>query len=720
MIEKNTHIQILKSVNELPFNIGKKSLMDFLKGDTNNMIEKHNLMELSYYGNMFKFDKKIIEKIIDFLLDKKMLELIRKNHFKIIKITPNGKTEILICEIDLTKIILKDKITDMSNSNFIIDTKITEIDYKNFEKYRTFLKGYNDEQKKAIISYSKNILCIAGAGCGKTTVLTKRIGFYIEKLQVNPKKILAITFTKKAKEEMKLRLNKMGFFNIYVETFNSLCEKILRKYENEYYKKKITIINFSNKIKILKNILLKLNFKIDYLINEYFTTQQKKQKTNEELFFNFTRDIYSIIDIYKISKNNEIPEFFKDGITDSEKIFLKKIYYIVKEVEIKIKEKNFRDFNDQIIHCIDFIEKVRNEKIKINGKNKYNFLKFGYILIDEYQDLNYSQYKFIQLIYKNSIFAVGDPRQTIFGWRGSENKYLYKFKKEFEDVEIITLKKNYRSCQHIIDLSNKIIENMKLVDLESGLNKKNDKSIFLFKKKNENEENEFVYNLILSKKPEETIFVLSRTNRKLEKLSQYLLKKKIRHLVKTENDMGETGEIFKIVLATIHSIKGQESDTTIIIDCNSTSFPNKTKDNSVLSLVKQNIDYNKYNEEVRLFYVALTRAKNKLVLTYTNSLTSFITDEILENFGLGKVKKKVSDFNIGNVDSVLKTSLKNWRGKIAGKLYIPAYCVITNRSIDEICLSFPQTLKDLENINGLGPQKIMKYGNEILQIVSGR
>ena len=240
----NSHILILKSFDELKFSLGKKTLIDFLKGNPNPTIDRNNLDELNSFGTLFRLDENQIEDLIDKLIKFKYLEIdLIKGKFKVLSRTNQGRKEIFEKKFKPNQ----NKEIKLDNV-FTKETIITENDKKLFSNFDFFLKGFNDGQKKGIISNSKNILCIAGAGTGKTTVLTKKIEFLTKFSGVKEEEILAITFTKKSKEEMIKRLNENGILNSKIETFNSFCEKILKKKGDKVYGKKVNVLKYSDKI----------------------------------------------------------------------------------------------------------------------------------------------------------------------------------------------------------------------------------------------------------------------------------------------------------------------------------------------------------------------------------------------------------------------------------------------------------------------------------------
>lgn len=494
-------------------------------------------------------------------------------------------------------------------------TEISEEDRIIFNELPDFLEDYNDDQKKAIISDNNQILCIAGAGSGKTTVLAKRIEFLVKYRGVNPQKILAITFTRKAKEEMQKRLMQLGI-NPHVHTFNSFSERVLKLYWNNIYSRPTKIIDYGSKVMMLVSALSSMDLTINQAIEGYYTQFQRTNKPVEQLSNSFLNDCFSVLEYFKL-RNEEIYDFSENAYPEDRQN-ARMMYQICKYINQQMKLAGLRDFTDQILDTINFFE------------SSPNFIpEFEHILIDEYQDINSTQAKLIDLLNSKNLFCVGDPRQSIFGWRGSDIGYILNFQEKYPASEIISLTKNYRSNNNIVDLINKSVKNMGLPDLEPNFEQ--GKQIYLKKFNSEEEEHEFVINnIIASPMPGNEIFVLARTNRQLNQLSEKLKQMQIPHIIKIEGvNLTNSERNDCLILATIHAIKGLEAQKVFVIGCNEQNFPCRASDHPVIDIIKTN-DYDREEEERRLFYVAISRAKNKLYLTYTGKKpTSFITDEML-------------------------------------------------------------------------------------------
>ncbi|MBL7051831.1 MAG: exodeoxyribonuclease V subunit gamma [Nanoarchaeota archaeon] len=608
-------ICVLKALDEIPFSVGKKLLIDVLQGnDENKTVKKSKLNRLISFGVLSYSNEEILE-VIDTLERDGFIVHKNDRYWKVLCLTIRGKEE------------LKNPGFYRKEKKTYEETIFSEEDKLMFNNFDFFLNIFNDEQKKAIVSQKKVILCIAGAGTGKTTVLTKRIEFLLKFRDVDPKKVLAITFTRKARIEMQDRLSALGYSNVNVETFNSFSEKILRKYNNLIYGKEVRMMTYSDKIKILNAALESLSLSPRGAIEAYFKTQQLRSKSDEELYRIFLNDCYFIVDYFK-SKGREMYDFSVDA---KDVMSAKMMYGICKFIDEKMRSIGFRNHMDQIVDTIDFFE-----------KHKDKIPEFDYVLVDEYQDVNDLQIKFIDLVCRDHLFCVGDPRQAIFGWRGSNISYIMDFKEKYPEAEIINLRNNYRSSKGIVDLSNETIRVMNLPDLESAVEREN--KIKLLNFKSDDVEFEFVIQSILAASvPKEEIFVLARTNKQLKDLSYLMLQRGIPHILKGD-DMKKVIDASKgeVTLATVHAIKGLEANIVFVVGCTSMNFPCKATEHPVVDMIKVD-EYDKEDEERRLFYVALSRAKEALYLSYSGKRhSSYITSNMKKMLGFKEPKAEKS------------------------------------------------------------------------------
>jgi superfamily I DNA/RNA helicase len=542
------------------------------------------------------YEKTEIRALINFLIDEGYLVHTKtKGFFQVIMLTEQG-SKLLANPIDLN---IK-KNPQPKQLNYELDYTITEQEKVVFNELQGLLKRFNELQKKTIISHRNHILCIAGPGSGKTTVLTERTRFLINYQSINPKDILVITFTRKAREELEQRLN---IRTINIHTFNSFAERELRMLSDQVYGRQIKVISNKERYEILMYALKKLGYGLDKIFETYFSKAKQLSRTKEQLLFLFIYDIYNIIEIAKTQKIDLNEHKEKD----------QKLKLIVEIIEIITKEmqrRALRDYADQMLDYVGFIK-----------KNPSYIPKFKHILVDEYQDVNDIQIELLRLLNPENLFAVGDPRQSIYGWRGSRIEYILEFKRFYPNAEIIPLLLNYRSKENIVKIFNEGIKSLGLPDLEAAIKSPGNAEILAF----QSIDDEFSY--VLSKLKENTkkTFILARTNKQIDELSLFL-KGKVSFDVADDHRSSNRN----ILLSTVHSIKGMEAERVIIIGSNSQNFPIKTPENSVIELLKPN--YNQFEEEIRLFYVALSRAKDELIITYTGKKTNFITTNMLQLF----------------------------------------------------------------------------------------
>ena len=603
------YVKILKAILELPFQVGRNLLYDFLSGNySNKSITKNRLDELNNFDTLY-WNKDRFNREVDRLIANGMIDSVTSSYNKFIKVlelTLKGRNEIIIPTLSDKK---------LSNKIDFEETEITDEDKKRFENFEDFLNGFNEEQKKGIVSEAKNILCVAGAGSGKTTVLTKRIEFLVKKKGISPSKILAITFTRKAREEMQKRLMELEINNVNVHTFNSFCENVLRQNENKIYGRKMRVLSYSDKILAINIAFGFLGLTTEEVIDRYFKSNQKKFKTQNQLFNSFVNDCFSVMDYFKLK--NENPNFGKN-VDAEDKQNAEMILKIIKILGEHMKTQGFRDYIDQVIDAIDFLK-----------NNKEEIPQFEHILIDEYQDINSTQIGLIDLLNGKNLFAVGDPRQSIFGWRGSDINYVLDFDKKYPDAETIHLIRNYRSSKKIVDFMNHSIREFGLPDLVHDNEESSSVKIIDFE--TEEAERKFVIDNVLNSEIDRNeIFVLARTNRQLMELSREMKLLQIPHVVKTDEVRNFTevknGEV---TLATVHAIKGLEAKHVFLIGANEQNFPCKASDHPAIEMLKQE-EYDREEEERRLFYVAISRAKNILYVTYSGKKpTYFITNEMM-------------------------------------------------------------------------------------------
>ena len=296
-----------------------------------------------------------------------------------------------------------------------------------------YLNSLNKAQREAVFYLSGPLLIVAGAGSGKTKVLTSRIVHIIREKKAYPNQILSVTFTNKAAKEMQNRvsyiLKKEAIGLSWLGTFHSISAKLLRKHAQAVnLHSNFSIIDQNDQVRLIKNICKAENIDIKKISPKYILT---------------------IIDKWK-NKG-----WYPDQVIIKKKDLLEKGFLsIYKIYQQKLIDLNACDFSDLILHCVKIFEKYP-DIIELYSKN------FKYILVDEYQDTNFIQSKWLNYLAKHNknICCVGDDDQSIYSWRGAEIKNFLDFDKIYENTKIIRLEKNYRSTQNILSVASQLIKN---------------------------------------------------------------------------------------------------------------------------------------------------------------------------------------------------------------------------------------------------------------------
>ena len=296
-----------------------------------------------------------------------------------------------------------------------------------------YLNNLNNAQKEAVLYLDGPLLIVAGAGSGKTKVLTSRIAHIINEKKAFPNQILSVTFTNKAAKEMQNRvssiLNSEAIGLSWLGTFHSICAKLLRKHAPAAgLTSNFTIIDTDDQVRLIKNICKAENIDIKQLAPKF---------------------ILSIIDRWK-NKG-----FYPDEVViNKNDIFERTILPLYKIYQQKLLDLNACDFGDLILHVVKILEK--NQDIRNIYSNN-----FKYILVDEYQDTNYIQSRWLNLLsekHKN-LCCVGDDDQSIYSWRGAEIKNFLEFDQVYKNSKVIRLEENYRSSQNILSVASNLIAN---------------------------------------------------------------------------------------------------------------------------------------------------------------------------------------------------------------------------------------------------------------------
>ena len=296
-----------------------------------------------------------------------------------------------------------------------------------------YLENLNKDQKKAVLHIDGPLLIVAGAGSGKTKVLTTRIAHIIKQKKAFPNQILSVTFTNKAAKEMQSRVSRIlgsaATGLSWLGTFHSICAKLLRKHASAAnLNSNFTIIDTDDQIRLIKNICKAENVDIKQLSPRF---------------------IIAIIDRWK--NKGYYPN---EVIINNRDIYEKTILPIYKIYQQKLIDLNSCDFGDLILHTVKIL--AQHQDIRQIYSNN-----FKYILVDEYQDTNFIQSKWLNLLSEKNrnLCCVGDDDQSIYSWRGAEIKNFLEFDQMYKNTKIIRLEQNYRSSQNILSVASNLIAN---------------------------------------------------------------------------------------------------------------------------------------------------------------------------------------------------------------------------------------------------------------------
>jgi DNA helicase II / ATP-dependent DNA helicase PcrA len=369
------------------------------------------------------------------------------------------------------------------------------------------LQQLNERQQEAARTVAGPVLIIAGAGSGKTRTLTHRVAHLIE-LGINPGRILAVTFTNKAAQEMRSRVaellekyklaSKISHFPV-IGTFHSTCAKILRReIELIGYKKSFNIIDDQDQLALMKRLMREMEISTDQF------------------------NPFSFLNAISRAKNELIDaKTFTESVGGYFEEITAKVY---EKYQGKLKENNGLDFDDLIMLTVKIFRQFPEVL------EKYQRI-FQYIMVDEYQDTNHSQYVLVNLLAQKhrNLCVVGDYWQSIYGWRQADIRNILSFEKDYPEAKTVQLERNYRSTQVILDVAYAVIEkNVNRTDKKLWTDKKKGHLVVSFEAEDEKKEADFVTDEIKkSNMAHEDIAVLYRTNAQSRTLEEMFLKKSI-------------------------------------------------------------------------------------------------------------------------------------------------------------------------------------------------
>jgi len=371
-----------------------------------------------------------------------------------------------------------------------------------------YLGELNPAQFEAVTYIDGPLLVYAGAGSGKTKVITYKIAYLIDQIAIRPYQILAVTFTNKAAEEMKARtehLIKEDIKDLFIGTFHSICARILRREITHIgFKENFTILDEEDATNIIRDIMKEKGIDTKYINPDEIRDYISKAKMN-------------------MIKAQELEEgdYFEN--------IVKKVYI---DYEKLLKENNALDFDDLILFTIEIFKRYPEIHYAYSTK-------FRHILVDEFQDVNKMQYEFIKLLtqYTRKFTLVGDDDQSIYSFRGASAEFIDRVFEEFPELKVVKLEKNYRSPQTILDVANKLIKyNRRKQDKELYSDIDEENAISFYEALDELDEARFVVNKIKSLKENNRFLykdmaILYRTNFQSRPFEEYLIQEGIPYQV---------------------------------------------------------------------------------------------------------------------------------------------------------------------------------------------
>ena len=399
----------------------------------------------------------------------------------------------------------------------------------------------NDKQKEAVFYSDGPLLILAGAGSGKTRVLTHRVAYLIHEKNVNPYNIMAITFTNKAAREMRDRINRLighGAEAVWVSTFHSACVRILRRY--------IDRIGYNN------------NFTIYDSDDQKTAIKAACKKLQVDTKFIKERAIMSAI---SMAKNNMItPEEYRNSADDIRTKIISKVY---EEYQSRLKKNNALDFDDLLVKTIELFKSDKEVLMAYQDRLQY-------IMVDEYQDTNKVQFEFIKLLadkYKN-ICVVGDDDQSIYKFRGADISNILNFEQIFTGTKVIKLEQNYRSTKNVLEAANQVIAHNYSRKQKTLWTEREAGDLVEFRQlDNEYHEAEFIVNSIKDLIDEKRydykdIACLYRTNAQSRVIEEALLKENIPYKIIGGQNFYQRKEI-KDLIAYLKTISNGDDDFSV-------------------------------------------------------------------------------------------------------------------------------------------------------------
>lgn len=493
-------------------------------------------------------------------------------------------------------------------------------------------KYYLDkEQTKIVLDKSQHLLVVAGAGSGKTLTILGKLKYLIEEKNIDPKEIMCISFTAKASDDLRKKIKEDLNLSVDVYTFHKLALSILKGHE-QY---DIAEANLLDDM-IRQYIRIEAPKRKETLspLLKHFKLQNKKEyqnyiEANEKEIASLERLLSTFIHLFK-ANNFTLDDFLKFKqkalLTFNLNKYRREKFLLTLAVTIYLRYTEYLEENDEI----DFDDMLIKAKKYVD---KYGvFHKIKYIIIDEYQDTSSVRFELIKSILEKtnaSLVAVGDDFQSIYRFTGCDLSLFLDFQKTFRDGKILKIQNTYRnSCELITVAGNFVMKNRAQMKKKLRSQKTIDKPIVI---------KEYEYakaaltNCILTaynRQPGE-ILIIGRNNRDID---YYLDKDKFK--MNGDTIISYTYPGIPIKYMTAHKSKGLESDNVILINLtdDTLGFPNQMKDDEILRFVSPHSSKYPFDEERRLFYVALTRTKNRVFLLTPKKNPSQFVSELVKDY----------------------------------------------------------------------------------------
>lgn len=454
-----------------------------------------------------------------------------------------------------------------------------------------------DEEQKKVVVTEGDLEVIAGAGSGKTTTMVAKVKYLIDIKKVPPNQILLISYTNKATEELKSRIQKDFHLPVAILTFHKLGLQIIQQTKSVDIKTDTTDI-IENMIKNFQK-KRKLRFFI-------YTRKYRNKKDLSSLILLST----TFLKNYKLKGK---PAISKMKLSRFWKQYFKNL---ISQYEYYKKENEWIDFEDMILEATNLV------------KNKRIHFPYQYVIVDEYQDISKDRFFLLYAIkkeYHSTIIVVGDDWQSIFGFSGSELILFTNFQTFFKEAQVLKLTNTYRNSQQLIHIAGNFVMKNKLQiqkNLHSNKNMENPIQLFPYTK-NRSKIVKQILNDISKSRDFSKVFLLGRYHHDF-KIEEYP------YLKWENNKINSPYSNLEIEFLTIHSAKGLGADEVILLNCSDELYglPTKKKTDKILKNVESiDISY-PYAEERRLFYVALTRTKNHVFILYPQEKPSIFLQEI--------------------------------------------------------------------------------------------